>query len=237
MTDVWLQLAEAQSKQGRNEEALAAYKEVIARDPTNPAALTGATAALLRAGRIDEAKAHAELSIEVAPAIAHEFLARIAVHQRNEPAARRHAQLAQQADPNLPMQAFIDGMILHGQGQFAPAAQRLLEARRALASRTVQIADLNYLTGDSLARLERYAEAEQLFNAELALFPAHVRARGGLAMLYKATGRDAEAAQALDDIVLHSPTPEGFEIAAQLWTMFGEPQKAAALRARSREPR
>ena len=38
-----------------------------------------------------------------------------------------------------------------------------LDARRQMASRTEQLPDLNYLAGDSLARLERYEEAERLF--------------------------------------------------------------------------
>lgn len=234
MTDVWLQLAELSGQQGRTVEAITAFKEVIARDPKNPAALTGMTAALLRAGRIDEAAAHAELATSAAPAIAHEMLARIAVHRRDAAAARRHAQLAQQADPTLPMPAFIEGLILHGQGQFGAAAQRFLEAKTASASRTEQLADLNYLAGDSLARLERHAEAERLFRAELALFPRHVRARSGLAMLYKVTGRDADAARELDELVRIVPDSEGIEAAAQLWSMFGEPQKAEALRRRIR---
>jgi arylsulfatase A-like enzyme/Flp pilus assembly protein TadD len=235
MTDVWLQLAEAHNRQGRTGQALAAYKEVISRDPKNPAALTGATSALLRLGRLEEAKAHAELTVEVAPAIAHETLARIAVHQKDAAAAKRHAQLAQQADPTLPMTPFVEGMILHGQGQYGAAAERLLEARRAMAARTEQLPDLNYLAGDSLARLERYQEAEQLFRSEIAIFPAHVRARGGLAMLYKATGRDAEAERAINDILRVAPTPEGVDMAAQLWTMFGEPARAAAVRSRIRQ--
>jgi tetratricopeptide (TPR) repeat protein len=234
MTDVWLQLAEAHSRQGQMDAALAAFKQVIAREPKNAAALTGATSALLRLGRTDEAKAHAELAVEVAPAVAHEMLARIAVHQGDETAARSHARLAQQADPSLPMVSFIEGMILHKQGRFADAARSLLEARGAMSARNEQLADLNYLAADSLARLERYPEAEQLFRAELTVFPSHVRARAGLAMLYKATGRDAEAARAVDDLVRISPTREGIDTAAQLWTMFGEPARAAQVRARLR---
>lgn len=235
MTDVWLQLAEVEISLGRTDAALAAYKEIITRDPKNAAALTGATSALLRAGRIEEAKAHAELAIEVAPASAHETLARIAVHERDERAARRHAQLAQQADLSLPMVSFVEGMILHGQGRFDAAAQQFLDAKRAMADRTEQLPDLNYFAGDSLARLERYADAEQLFRAELRIFPTHVRARAGLAMLYKATGRDAEAERMVEGIVQTSPTREGLDTAAQLWSMFGQPDRAAAVRARLRQ--
>ena len=234
MTDAWLRLASANERLGRPDEALAAYKEVITRDPKNAAALTGATSALLRAGRIDEAKAHAELSVDVAPAIAHETLARIAVHQQDASTARQHARLAQDADPTLPMVPFIEGMILHSQGQFAEAARHLLDARRAMASRTEQLPDLNYLAGDALARLERYPEAEEMFRAELQVFPTHIRARAGLAMLFQATGRRAEAARMVTDIVTLTPTPEGLETAAQLWTMFGRPERAAAVRQRMR---
>ena len=233
MTDVWLQLAEAHNRQGQPNEALAAYKAVIARDPKNPAALTGATAALLRAGRIDEAKAHAELAVPVAPAIAHEMLARIAVHRRDDSAARRHAQLAQQADPGLAMQPFIEGLIHHGRAEYQPAAERFLEAKRAMAARTEQLADLNYYAADSLARLDRYTEAEPLFNAELALFPAHPRAHAGLAMLYRATGRIPESDRTIAQLVLRNPSREGYGLAAELWTMFGEPARAAAARAES----
>jgi arylsulfatase A-like enzyme/predicted Zn-dependent protease len=232
MTDVWLRLADAENRLGNPAEALAAYKQVISRDPKNPAALTGATDTLLRAGRVDEARAHAELAVDVAPAIAHETLARIAVHQKDEAAARRHAQLAQSADPSLPMTAFVDGMILHARGDYAAAAERLLSARKASATRTEQVPDLSYLAGDALARMERYPEAEQLFKAELAMFPAHVPSHSGLAMLYKATGRDGEAERAIADLLRTSPNPVGISAAAQLWTMFGEPRKAAALRAR-----
>lgn len=234
MTDAWLRLASASERLGRMDDALAAYKEVITRDPRNAAALTGATSALLRAGRVEEAKAHAELSVEVAPVIAHETLARIAASQGRAEDARRHARLAQGADPTLPMVPFVDGMLLHAQGRFADAAAKLLEAKRAMASRTEQLADLNYLTGDALARVERYQEAEQLFKEELALFPTHIRARAGLAMLYKAGGRDAEAARMVDEIVRVAPTREGYETAAQLWTMFGRPDRAAAVRQQMR---
>lgn len=230
MTDVWLKLADTESRLNRTAEALAAYKEVISRDPKNAAALTGATATLLRAGRIDEAKAHAELAIEIAPAIAHETLARIAVHKNDETAARRHAQLAEQADATLPMTAFIEGLILHGRGDYPRAAEQLLQAIGTTAQRTEQIADLNYLAGDSLARVERYQEAERFFKAELAIFPGHVPSYTGLAMLYKASGRDAEAERAVEELVRRSPDRVGMEAAAQLWTMFGEPGKAAALR-------
>jgi arylsulfatase A-like enzyme/tetratricopeptide (TPR) repeat protein len=234
MTDVWLQLADMYNRRGSTMQAVDAYKEVVKRNPKDAAGLTGAAAGLLRLRKLDEARAHAELAVDTAPAAAHELLARIAVESRDEASARRHAQLAREADPTLPLPPFIEGVLLHAQQQYAPAAAQLLEARNALDTRTVQLPDVNYYLADSLARLERYPEAERYFRAEISLFPAHVRARAGLAMLFRAMGRDRESEQVIAELIRTVPTREGYDVAAQLWTMFGEPQKAAELRALAR---
>jgi choline-sulfatase len=233
MTDVWLKLAEAEDATGRQAGALAAYREVVSRNPRDPAALTGAAAVLLRMGRLDEARAHAELAVPVAPAVAHEMLARLAAHRGEDDAARRHARLAQEADPSLPMPVFVEALIAHRRNDFAAAARHAQDAAAAMARRTEQIPDVNFAAGDALARLERYAEAERFFQAELEIAPAHLRARTGLVMLYAATGRGPEAARAIDDLLRHVPTAEGHEAAAQLWTILGEPARAAAIRARA----
>jgi hypothetical protein len=91
--------------------------------------------------------------------------------------------------------------------------------------------DVNFLLGDSLARLERYAEAMPYFQAEIATFPSHIRARAGIAMLYRASGHVAQSEQAVAELLENAPTPEGYDVAAQLWTMFGEPARAAQTRA------
>lgn len=234
MTDVWLHLAGIYEQRGMFAEAVEAHKAVITRKPKDPAALTGAAAALLRLGRVDEARAHAELAVDVAPAAAHELLVRAAIASNDADAARRHARLAQQADPTLPMVAIADGLLRYRAGQFAGAVPHFLEAQRIMAARTEQVPDVNYYLGDALARLERYAEAQKFFEAELAVSPRHLRARAGLAMLHRALGRNQEAEAAVAELVRTSPTPEGYELAAQLWTMFGEPGRAAAMRAQSR---
>jgi arylsulfatase A-like enzyme/Flp pilus assembly protein TadD len=233
MTDVWLRLAQAEEATGRSAAALSAYREVVSRSPRDPGGLTGAAGVLLRMGRFDDARAHAELAIDVAPAVAHELLARLAAHRGDDEAARRHASLAQEADPSLPMRAFAEALIAHRRHDYPAAARHAQEAASAMGGRTEQIPDVHFAAGDALARLERYPEAERHFKAELEISPAHLRARTGLAMLYAATGRGSEAARAIDDLVRHVPTPEGYEAAAQLWTLFGEPGRAAALRARA----
>ncbi len=232
MTDVWLQLAEVQIRRGATPEAIAAYKEVIKRKPKDPGSLIGAAGALLRIGKLDEAQQHAELAISVAPAGAHETLAKIALARHDRDAARREAALAQQADSTLPMPFYVDGLILYNEQRYAEALGPLMRARDALRGRTVQMNDLNYYIGDSLARLERYGEAEPYLLEEIRIFPHNTRARAGLAMLYRAMGRDAESERAIEEMLRVSPTPEARVVAAQLWTMFGEPEKAQRVKIR-----
>jgi tetratricopeptide (TPR) repeat protein len=129
------------------------------------------------------------------------------------------------------MPAVIEGLLLYRQGQYGAAVPHFEEALKALSGRTVQMPEVNYYIADSYARLERYAEAERYFGAELSLFPNNLRARAGRAMLYRATGRDADSEKAIEDLLRIAPTREGYDLAAQLWGMFGEPRKAAAAKA------
>lgn len=236
MIDGWLQLAYASEQAGRPAEALEAYREIINRDGANAAALMGVASLLVQAGQFDEARAHAELAVTVAPASAQELLARLALQRGDAPAARGHAQAAAAADPTLPMPAFIEGLIHYNAGAYAAAIPPLTQAAQALASRTEQIADIRYVLADALAREQRFAEAETHFRAEIAAFPHHVRARTGLAMLLWTTNRRADAIAAVEALESEGRKHAGTDAdaaAAQLWTLFGEPARAAAARARS----
>jgi len=230
MSDVWLQLAQVLVRQGLTEDAVHAYQEVIKRNPKDAGSLIGAASGLLRMGRIEEARKHAELALSVTPAAAHELLAKVALARHDRPTALGEAKLAQEADPTLPMPLYVEGLLAYNEGRYAEALGPLMRARQQLQGRTLQMNDLNYYIGDSLARLERYAEAEPYLLDEIKVFPHNTRARAGLAMLYRAMGRDAESERAIDELLRISPTTEGRRLAVQLWTMFGEPEKAAAVR-------
>ncbi len=107
----------------------------------------------------------------------------------------------------------------------------LQQARARFSQRPIQASDLHYFLGDALARLERYAEAEPMLREEIRLYPQNVRARTGLAMLLAATGRSADADRALIELLRVAPSPDSFKAAADLYTMFGMPARAAAVRA------
>lgn len=230
MLDVWSQLAQAYLRREMTGDAVDAYKEIIRRNPKDAGSLIGITSGLIQLGRLDEAQKYAELAASAVPAQSHELLAKIAVQRKDRATALREAALAKQADPTLPAPELVEGLLLYNEGRYAEALRPLVAARDAQARRTLQTPDLNYYIGDSLARLERYPEAEAALLAEVRMFPFNTRARAGLAMLYRATGRDAESERAIADLLRISPEGEGRRLAIQLWTMFGEPQKAEALK-------
>lgn len=226
MTDVWLQLAEVYVRQGLSADAVNAYREVIKRHPKDPGSLLSAGSALVKLGRYDEARQYGELAVSVMPGAAHELLANIALARHDRDDAMREAKLAQQADPTLPMPLFIQGLIAYHQGEYAQALGPFMQAHEIEKGRSVQINDLDYDIGDSLAHLERYDEAEPYFREEITVFPHNLQARAGLAMLYRAMGRNADSEREIDNLLKVAPTPEGHALAAKLRRMFGEPDKA-----------
>ena len=241
MADVWGEIAGLLVRQGRLEEALAAYKRLVEAAPQEPAAIVTVTQVLVELRRFDEARAQAELALKLLPAsearwraTAHKMLMRIALASGDLAGARAEAALGEQEDPLLPLTDLVEGMIDHEGGRFADALPHFEAALRRSSGRTFEIPDLHFYIGDSLARLERYSEAEPQLKEEVRLFPGSIRARAGLALLYRVQGRNAETAQAIDEMLRVAPTPESYAMADKLWTMFGEPARAAAVRAQRR---
>ena len=242
MADVWNQLAVFATRIDRYDLAIDAYKHFIELKPSEPTAYIGAAAAMLKLRRLDDAREHAKLAAEVGAAddkrsraSAHEMLAKIALARRDTESARAEAALAREADETLPLPLYIEGRLLYDQGKYEQAlplfTQAIAELRK---SGTLQITELHFYTADTLGRLERYPEAEAEFAAELKYFPHNIRARGGLAMLYQASGNPDAAAKTLADMLRATPTPESYALAARLYAMFGDKRRADEVRGEAR---
>jgi choline-sulfatase len=242
MADVWSQLATYSARADRFDLAIDAYKHYIELKPSDPSGYIGAAGAFLHTKKLDEARAHAQLAADVSAerdvrsrASAHELLAKIALARQDPDNAREEAELARKADPALPLPTFVEARILYDEGRYADALplfeQTIADVKRAGA---LQMSELHYYTADTLGRMERYPDAEKEFRAELHFFPQNTRARAGLAMLYEATERADLAAATIADMLRVTPTPESYALAARLWTMFGNPQQANAVRAEAR---
>ena len=239
MIDAWNQYAQVSIRLGRDTDALAAYREMLKQRPGATPVLLDAATVLMKLGRSAEARQHAELAISGDPVSAHKLLMKLALADGKTDEAIRQAAAAEQADPTLPLNDFVRGVLLYRQGEknpakFIEALPYFQKAADRVKGRIVQLDDVYYYLGDCLARAGRLEEAEQAFLEEIKLFPNLVRARTGLAMLYEAGGQSGGADRVISNMLNAVPTPATYASAAEFWRVIGHPDKAAAVAAAGR---
>jgi len=169
-----------------------------------------------------------------ARAAAYETAARVALARDEWPQAHAYAEAGQGEDPGVPLVPFVRGRVLHVEGRFEDALTFFEQAAAVTMEHGRPLRELHWYLGDTLARLERHADAEVQFREELRAFPRNIRVYSSLAMLYRASNRSEGIEEILDALIAAAPTPEGYDTAARLWTIAGEPDRAAALRADAR---
>jgi tetratricopeptide (TPR) repeat protein len=238
---VHYQLGALLLRMGRLDEAIRAFDTVRELRPDATAGALALADALMHAGRTGLAREQAEVAIALAEhedmrarAAAHEMAARVALADQDPDAATRHADAARAADATLPAPQFVRGRLLYDEGKYEEAAAQFGEAAALLRQHGSAMPDLHLYLGEALARLDRYVEAEAQFRAELDAYPRNVQAYTSLAMLYRASNRDADVEDTINELVAATPTPEGYAVAARLWTILGERTRAEALRSDAR---
>jgi tetratricopeptide (TPR) repeat protein len=241
MTVVRYQLGVLLSRTGRLSEAEAAFRAAAVVEPDNPYIPAALAGVLLRAGQLDEARDRAALAVALAEhrdprarVAAYETAARVALARDEWQQAETYAEAGQREDPGVPLVPFVRGRVLHGEGRFEDALTLFEEAAAATVEHGRALKELHWYLGDTLARLDRHAEAETQFREELRAFPRNIRAYSSLAMLYRASNRPEGIGEILEALIAAAPTPEGYDTAARLWTIAGVPDRAAALRADAR---
>jgi tetratricopeptide (TPR) repeat protein len=241
LVSIHFQIGVLLSRTGRIEEAILEFSKVRELRPDTSLAARALADALLKTGKIDAAKEQAAIAVMLAEAegppeifAAHEVAARVALAGGDDEAALQHAEAAHEADPTIPVQQFVQGRLLYDEGQYEKAAASLEEATAVLMANGRSLADLHLYLGESLARLDRYDEAESQFREELRDFPRSIQAYTSLAMLYRASNRDGAVEDVLNELVASTPTPEGYGVAVRLWTILGDPSRAEALRSDAR---
>jgi tetratricopeptide (TPR) repeat protein len=141
---------------------------------------------------------------------------------------------AHDARPSTPFRQFVRGRLFYEEGEYEKALEAFEEAAGTARQGHEPVADLHLYLGESLAHLDRYPEAETQYREELRLFPRNIQAYTALAMLYRASNRDAALEEVLNELVSATPTPEGYAVAVKLWTILGDPSRAEALRSDAR---
>ena len=238
MAVVQYQLGTLLGKVGRIEEARAAFDAAAVVEPDNPYVPIALASLLLRASQPEEALPYATVAAALADhhdsrsrASAYELAARVALALEDFEAARMHADAAERADTELPMRRFIDGRIFHAEGSYEEALTAFEEAAAVVGQHGHVVEDLELNLGQTLERLDRYQEAEDHFRTELRTFPRNIHAYSSLTMLYHASNRTALVEETIEALTEAMPTREGYETAANLWTIVGEPSRAADVRA------
>ena len=227
---------------GRLDEGIKALTAVATLRPDDPDIPVALASALLRARRADDAATQADQAVALADAgtsarmkaAAHEIAARVALAREETAAATLHAAAAQKADPHMPLPQFGAGRLAYDDGRYEEALTAFKEAVTTVEQGNTTLAELHLNLGNTYARLDRYAEAEAEFQEELRAYPHNIGAYASLAMLYRASNREQAVEHVIGDLVEAAPTPEGYSMAARLWTIVGERTRAEALRSDAR---
>ena len=241
LAQIHYQLGLLLMRSGRIDEAIQEFRVAADLRPDAIDIPMGLADALLHVGRTDDAATEADAAVMLAAtapspraAAAHAMAARVALAQKDAEAATRHAAAAEKAEPALPMQNYVRGRLLFDEGKFDDALGPFEDAANAMRKSGAALADLHLYLGETLTRLERPSDAEPEFREELRAFPHNLQAYASLAMLYRANDRDADVEDVLDELVESTSTPEGYAMAARLWTALGERSRAEALRSDAR---
>jgi tetratricopeptide (TPR) repeat protein len=241
LAPIHYQLGLLLTRSGRTEEAIA---ELRAAGDLRPDAVDVPLAladAFLHIGRPEDAQVQAETAVMLAGSAApsrataaHVMAARAALSQKDAEAAMQHAAAAEKVDPAVPMGKFVRGRLLYDEGKFDEALPMFEDAVNATRKSGAALPELHLYLGETLTRLDRVSEAEPEFRDELRAFPHNMQAYASLAMLYQAADRGADVEDVLGELVESTSTPEGYAMAARLWTLLGERSRAEALRSDAR---
>ena len=235
------QLGMLLSRAGRLGEAVAAFRAAASVEPDDPYIPAALADVLMRARLYEEAGDRARLAVALAERhdararrSAYELAARVALALDDSERAQAYGEAAEREDPAMPMARFVRGRLLHAEGRYEEALVPFEEAATMLTEHGRALEELYWYLGDTLRRLDRYQEAEAQYREELRAFPRSIPAYSSLAMLYHASNRESGVKEALEALVDTAPTPEGYDAAARLWAIVGEPARAEALRADAR---
>ena len=216
MIELWVKLGEVYSASGMFQEAASAYQEAIRRTPLfAPEYVFSAAEALIKSGDLAKAEQHAALLMKEQPANGHELMARIALARNDLQTAEAEAQRSVDTASRFePKRAILVAEVRQHQGRFAEALQ-MLDSAEATAKTGGHgaVYRLDFLRGDTLARMNRFGEAEAAYRREIAAFPSNGQAYANLAVLYIIGGRGREAGRLFENLVSGNPSEVNYLLA------------------------
>ena len=172
-------------------DSVALFAHAVAVTGDNALAETNLAAALLEAGRLDEARPHAERAVALAPASANAWitLGRARIQGGDLTGAAAAFETALRFDPHDPRAHYNLGVVAGDQGRGPDA---IAHYQRAIAERPDYFNAYNNL-GNALAAAERVDEAEAALREAVRLYPSSPSALANLAIVLERRGKSAEA--------------------------------------------
>ncbi|MEA2570460.1 MAG: hypothetical protein QOI24_2461 [Acidobacteriota bacterium] len=223
MLDIWSMKARSLGKLGREREAIAAAKEALKLSPGNANLALIVANIALESGDLDTAKQHAQLAVKDEPAQAHYLLAEIAIERKDVATARAETQLTLATKREGALAMMMLGRIEKEEGNFETALARFDDTLRVVHEKKQSpIPRLQYLRGDTLARLGRNEEAEAAFRDEIKEFPTEPAPYKNLILLYVLQNRTDEATQLIFTLEQKSPTPPGYVAISEALKTIGD---------------
>ncbi len=233
MVDAWEFLGRTLQRVGRNEEALAAYRQGLKISSGSPEIAIAAASLFLDLGRLDDAAAHARMAMVAHPSFVHGMLAQIALQRGKLDEAEREARAAGE-DKSLRMGPLVTlAEVLHAKKDDRQALEMVRKAEAAYNEREAKDPDLirglNLIRGKILADQGDALGAEAAFRKEVELFPDGIRGYSSLAILYALTGRTAEVSAILKQMVDTNPNPLAYAEAVKTLRVLNDSRSAASL--------
>jgi choline-sulfatase len=208
MMDAWETLGTTLLRTGRTKEGIAALGEVLKIEPGHVSTHIALVKTYAMEGKRELAMKHAEIAAVKNPGEGYETLAQLMLDVKDPGRASEFARRSIAADPERAMSHFVLGVVAQRQGQYEAAVASFRRAEEAKKRRKhAVIRNLHANMGDCLARLGRIEEAEQEFLTEIKTLPQSREGRTGLAMLYRALGRNEDARAVLAGLAAAEPRP------------------------------
>lgn len=235
LVDGWEILSSAHERQGQMEEALDALKKTVQLSPPGRTNYIVDVANLaLRAGRVEDARKHAELAWEMGDARAAEVMARVQIREKDLAGARMWAERSIDRKVSVTGALLVLARVAMLEGRFPDALGRVDEALSTTgAGLPPQGAHL--LRAEILGRQEKLDLAEGEYRKELEAYPRSIDALAGLAIISASRGEMKEASLRIDTMVRTVPSPDAYLMAVTSLRMFGNGSRAEQLLAEGRK--
>lgn len=230
MVDAWEKLGFALLELDREEEAVAAFEEAVRRSGGAPQVALSAASGFLRAGRLDEAEAHASLALEVHE-LARDLLAQVALRKGELERAEQlvNEAIAQRGTRLGPLITLANLRLDQERIEEAIEVTRQIELEFGERTDRQKLSGLYFIRGKAQALLGESSLAEEAFLQEIELSPSSLPPYTHLAFLYALEGRAKDVGSTLRRMVESNPRPAAYADAVRTLRAMGDPQSAAAL--------